>query len=404
MNYKCITDKKNHLNNLAKKEQLLEIKQDLFRELANKSFRMKKYNENDENMNNYNEKSKYYEESKHLENHNNYHQNLYQENNNIYNRRKKIISTNRYNSKSWKNKNNSLKNIKSNSLKNINSSDDDLMYIITKEPNYSQNKLIRRNYKYNENIISHLALPFCHYHKYNVKLPKKYTCNFKNCSCCKFKDSYYNEYTKETSRDYIYPSIDKTSHSNRRYNNVLEKYMAKYKKINLKKLKTKKSKSKNKKKYVKKKVEDNFNKKINESNKKININLRKQNIIEEKKNSNSLNQSKSEEISDMSLNFQKPDSTNLKIPKKKLEELNESSSKDYSLDVPDDINIKDEKDLKNYKNLVDEKNRKSKIHFSVTYYQKLNKSFRVYCNNNKKRKSPYKVKSKEKKIEFLRCE
>ena len=60
----------------------------------------------------------------------------------------------------------------------------------------------------------------------------------------------------------------------------------------------------------------------------------------------------------MSLNFQKPDSTNLKIPKKKLEELNESSSKDYSLDVPDDINIKDEKDLKNYKNLVDEKNRK----------------------------------------------
>ena len=67
-----------------------------------------------------------------------------------------------------------------------------------------------------------------------------------------------------------------------------------------------------------------------------------------------------------------------------MEELNESSSKDYSLDVPDDINIKDEKDLKNYKNLVDEKNRKSKIHFSVTYYQKLNKSFRVYCNDSKK--------------------
>ena len=117
----------------------------MFHELANKSFRMKKYNENDENMNNYHEKSKYYEESKHLENHNNYHQNLYQENNNIYNRRKKIISANIYNSKSRKNKSNSLKNIKSNSLKNINSSDDDLMYIITKEPNYSQNKLIRKN-------------------------------------------------------------------------------------------------------------------------------------------------------------------------------------------------------------------------------------------------------------------
>ena len=120
-----------------------------------------------------------------------------------------------------------------------------------------------------------------------------------------------------------------------------------------------------------------------------------------------MNSSKSEEMSNISLNFQKPDETNVKIPKKNLEELSESSnkslSKSFSLDVPDDININDENDLKQYKNLVNKKNKESKIHFSVKYYQKLNKSFRIYCDeNNKKKSSPFKPKSKEKRFEFLR--
>ena len=284
------------------------------------------------------------------------------------------------------------------------------------------NDQIPKNKNKNDNIISHIALPFCHYHKFNLKLPKKYTCNFKNCSCCQFKDRQnflYYENTKETSRDYIYPSIEKTQTSKKRYNNVLEKYISKYKRRNKKnsedKSKTKK-KYNNGKKLMKKQVVENFNIRNNKNlnDKKINnINLRKAKNFNEDSNKNnnynSRNNSKSkdsinsDQMSDISFKFRKPDDTNLKIPKKVFVEKDNSLSDSFSLEIPDEINIKDENYLKEFKDLVSKKNRKSKIHLSVTYYQKLNKSFKVYCNE-KKKDSPFKTKSKEKKFEFLRYE
>ena len=287
------------------------------------------------------------------------------------------------------------------------------MYIITKSPN-KMNDQIQKNKNKNDNIISHIALPFCHYHKFNLKLPKKYTCKFKDR-----QNFLYYENTKETSRDYIYPSIEKTQTSKKRYNNVLEKYISKYKRRNKKnsedKSKTKK-KYNNGKKLMKKQVVENFNIRNNKNlnDKKINnINLRKAKNFNEdsdkNNNYNSRNNSKSkdsinsDQMSDISFKFRKPDDTNLKIPKKVFVEKDNSLSDSFSLEIPDEINIKDENYLKEFKDLVSKKNRKSKIHLSVTYYQKLNKSFKVYCNE-KKKDSPFKTKSKEKKFEFLRYE
>ena len=303
-------------------------------------------------------------------------------------------------------------------------------------------KILKRNItkkKINDNnIISCLALPFCQYHKFNIKLPKRYTCNFKNCSCCQLRERESrnilyenNENTKESSREYIYPSLDKTESSNKRYSSVLEKYISKNKKKNKQKEKEKEKekekKKKKKKKYVKKKLDDNFNIKIKQNNfnkidkiNNININLKKPKIIKRKNSSSntkskskskskniSLYSSQSGNMSNISLNFQKPEETNTKIPKKTFEELDESLnqnlSEDFSLDFPDDININDDSDLNLYKRTVNKKNKESKIHFSVKYYQKLNKSFKIYCDeDNKKKSSPYKSKSREKKFEFMR--
>lgn len=415
MNYKSITDKKKSLNNSSKNDKILEIKHNLFKELSNNGSRTIRYRDKKEKINFINNNINIYkiknkEESKIQENEID-NQIFYQNNNNIINRNQNELFLNKnYDSKSkfQSNRNKTLSLIKSNSINNNNFEDEnDLMYIISKDTTKNYPNKYSLN-KYNDNnIISCLALPFCNYHKFNIKLPKRYTCNFKNCACWQLKENQpiFNENTKESSRDYIYPSIDKTISSNKKYNNVLEKFISKNKK---------KPKEKNKKKkYIKKKVDDNFNIKTKKNNlNKININLKKANY-EERKNSNSqskkpsMNSSKSEEMSNISLNFQKPDETNVKIPKKNLEELSESSnkslSKSFSLDVPDDININDENDLKQYKNLVNKKNKESKIHFSVKYYQKLNKSFRIYCDeNNKKKSSPFKPKSKEKRFEFLR--
>ena len=415
MNYKSITDKKKSLNNSSKNDKILEIKHNLFKELSNNGSRTIRYRDKKEKINFINNNINIYkiknkEESKIQENEID-NQIFYQNNNNVINRNQNELFLNKnYDSKSkfQSNRNKTLSLIKSNSINNNNFEDEnDLMYIISKDTTKNYPNKYSLN-KYNDNnIISCLALPFCNYHKFNIKLPKRYTCNFKNCACCQLKENQpiFNENTKESSRDYIYPSIDKTISSNKKYNNVLEKFISKNKK---------KPKEKNKKKkYIKKKVDDNFNIKTKKNNlNKININLKKANY-EERKNSNSqskkpsMNSSKSEEMSNISLNFQKPDETNVKIPKKNLEELSESSnkslSKSFSLDVPDDININDENDLKQYKNLVNKKNKESKIHFSVKYYQKLNKSFRIYCDeNNKKKSSPFKPKSKEKRFEFLR--
>jgi len=417
MYHKIITEKKNRLNNSSNKENVLEIKQNLFQELTTQSSQKNKYKDNDDFNNKYINflKSRTNEENTFPDSDIIYENNFIKKYSNINKQRNK----NNYKPQSKNKRNKTLTVIKS--INNFNNKEDDLMYIITKSPN-KMNDQIPKNKNKNDNIISHIALPFCHYHKFNLKLPKKYTCNFKNCSCCQFKDRQnflYYENTKETSRDYIYPSIEKTQTSKKRYNNVLEKYISKYKRRNKKnsedKSKTKK-KYNNGKKLMKKQVVENFNIRNNKNlnDKKINnINLRKARNFNEdsdkNNNYNSRNNSKSkdsinsDQMSDISFKFRKPDDTNLKIPKKVFVEKDNSLSDSFSLEIPDEINIKDENYLKEFKDLVSKKNRKSKIHLSVTYYQKLNKSFKVYCDE-KKKASPFKTKSKEKKFEFLRYE
>ena len=417
MYHKIITEKKNRLNNSSNKENVLEIKQNLFQELTTQSSQKNKYKDNDDFNNKYINflKSRTNEENTFPDSDIIYENNFIKKYSNINKQRNK----NNYKPQSQNKRNKTLTVIKS--INNFNNKEDDLMYIITKSPN-KMNDQIPKNKNKNDNIISHIALPFCHYHKFNLKLPKKYTCNFKNCSCCQFKDRQnflYYENTKETSREYIYPSIEKTQTSKKRYNNVLEKYISKYKRRNKKnsedKSKTKK-KYNNGKKLMKKQVVENFNIRNNKNlnDKKINnINLRKAKNFNEdsdkNNNYNSRNNSKSkdsinsDQMSDISFKFRKPDDTNLKIPKKVFVEKDNSLSDSFSLEIPDEINIKDENYLKEFKDLVSKKNRKSKIHLSVTYYQKLNKSFKVYCDE-KKKASPFKTKSKEKKFEFLRYE
>jgi hypothetical protein len=114
--------------------------------------------------------------------------------------------------------------------------------------------------------------------------------------------------------------------------------------------------------------------------------------------------SESNQISDFEFNFQKPNDINTKIPKnyfnddiseneKEFENSNDDSS---NLELPDDFIINDEKDLNNYKNLVDKSDKKPKTHFSVMYYKRLNKSYnQIYSKD-------LKDKNKVKNFELLR--
>ena len=411
MYYRSITENKNNKKHQSKKQNLFGIKQNIFQELTTRYYHPMKYEDNEDNFNNYIQllNIKKNNEENIIPNDDIINeQNFYTKKNIIINRNKKgLLPSKNYNSKS---KNNTLTIINSNSMNNnIFNEENDLMYIISKIPNKRKNKI--KEYKHKDNnIIAHLALPFCHYHKFNLKLPKKYTCNFKNCSCCRFKENQYSLYseTKETSRDYIYPSIERSIKRNSLYNNVLDKFISRIKKKRKEKEEKENRKKKKKKKLIKKNIDDNFNEELNENNnEKMIINLKKGDFKnEEKKNSqnnnNSLNSLKSDEMSNISFNFQKPDETNLKIPKKNFADFDKSLSKSLSLEMPDEIKIKDEKDLKYFKNLVDENKKKSKIHFSIAYYQKLNKSYKIYCNNNNNKKKYPPGKSKEKKIEFMR--
>ena len=437
MNYKSITDKPNRIKNLSKENKILEIKQNLFKELMNQSSNQIKYRGKLQNINFKKEsinllKTNNKEENKNQGN-DSYNQIYYQNNDNIINRNYNELMQNKnyYDSKFRNNRNGTLTPIKSNTMNNnIYDEEKDLMYIIAETDKKNSQKKYNKKKINDNNIISCLALPFCQYHKFNIKLPKRYTCNFKNCSCCQLRERESrnilyenNENTKESSREYIYPSLEKEESSNRRYSSVLEKFISKNKKKN--KEKEKEKEKKKKKKYIKKKLEDNFNIKTKQNNlnkidkvNNININLKNQRNIKRQNSSSysksksksknvSLNSSQSGNMSNISLKFQKPEETNMKIPKKTYEDsdesLNKSLSEDFSLDFPDDININDDSDLNLYKRTVNKKNKESKIHFSVKYYQKLNKSFKIYCDeDNKKKSSPYKSKSREKKFEFMR--
>ena len=406
MYYKSITEKKNRLNKLSNKENILEVKQKLFSELTTNSSRKFKYKGKEGFTYKFINPSKFKNnEEIFIPDNNNINKDTYLQKTNISTQNE---NRTKYNSKSHNYKNQTLNVINSIPTSNyINHEEDDLIFVIDKEPNKvnEKSKLNIYNIDNNKdnNLISHLALPSCHYHKFNSKLPKRYTCNFKNCSCCQFKErENYNENTKETSRDYIYPSIEKILNTKKRFNSSLEKFMKKSKNKN----KEDKNKENLKKKEKKKKVEENFNVKTRENliKKSINIclkNSNKNNDNKKKKRTSSNNSLDSDQISDISIKFQKPDETNLKMPKKAHVEKDKSLSKSFSLEIPEELNIEDENDLKEFKYLMKEKNRKSKIHFSVNYYQKLNKSYKVYYNNCK-HFSPFKAKSKEKHFEFLR--
>ena len=238
----------------------------------------------------------------------------------------------------------------------------DLIYLLNTSKNEDESET-----DYSERIKFNIALPFCHYHKYNIKLPKKYTCNFKNCSCCGFMETKRapyldnNTHYKNKGGDYIYPNI-KSEKKESKYRSVLDQFK----------------------------------------------NKKKNNIIKVNKTIIS-DSSESNQISDFNFNFLKPNNEIIKIPKNDFISENEfENSNDDTisskLELPGDCNINDGNDLKRFRNLVNNDEKKSKIHLSVLYYKKLNKSYnQIYSKDIKKEDNNHiKGVNKKKNIEYLR--
>ena len=137
MNYKSITDKPNRIKNLSKEDKILEIKQNLFKELMNQSSNQIKYRGKLQNLNFKKEsinllKTNNKEENKNQGN-DSYNQIYYQNNDNIINRNynELMLNKNYYDSKFRNNRNGTLTPIKSNTMNNnIYDEEKDLMYII----------------------------------------------------------------------------------------------------------------------------------------------------------------------------------------------------------------------------------------------------------------------------------
>lgn len=387
MNFnECVaTESKKKINSQSvsqKKENLLDIKQNLYQELTTQSSLKLKYRDNDESskyINYFNlknnednvysefklnkENKKTYNKFSIEKNKENFFENKnYSENSKIKSlNEKKVITQTQNNSKQpIQNKNlfnNSFLNLSNNS-KNF-KNNKDLIYIITPNKNKNNKESEKQSEPDNsDNQIAHLVLPFCHYHKYNLGLPKQYTCNFKNCSCCAFQKKINNSQVEKDSnnyknkKDFIYPKFDSEKKNNKnKYRSVLDQF----KKNNL------------------------------------NINM-----------SNSQITGESNDLDDSSYIFMKPNNINLKISKNDYITENESENLDNSndnnsqgfnnsksndesskLELPFDLN-NDEKDLKKYKNLVNKSDKKSKIHFSIEYYKRLNKSYKqIYSKDIK---------------------
>ena len=256
-----ITENKKKENTKSKKDNILDIKQNLFQQMTTQSSTKFKNRDNDENT----FSNQKYQKNKNLKN--------YEENNSIYydNEEKSIHKD------SPKQKNNKKSTrIKSEKNKNKNKiisairNDNDIMAYFSKTQNknayplndsssneneknnnfdtdkfYNNNDLIyvlstqkEGNKNTNENdteldsyerLTSHVALPFCHYHKYNIKLPKQYTCNFKNCSCCgclgrkKLHNLQDSNSSYKNKPDYIYPVIN-SEKKKTKYRSVLDKF------------------------------------------------------------------------------------------------------------------------------------------------------------------------------------
>ena len=415
-NESYITDNKkteNTQSNKYKKENLVEIKQSLFQALTTQSSKKIKYRDNDEslyknprfinyiNFRNYEDNSIQDIALTNKEKHKN---KLFKtekkKSNQIYKRNDNDTSNlmNTYTNSQIQNQN--LFNY-SNTFFNIDkfNKNDDLMYIVTTNKNNDNENMFENNKEkeiedYNESRkfykrTSHIALPFCQYHKYNIKLPKKYTCNFKKCSCCGVPEYINMPYTPNENYINRTRGINKYNNNNRysKYSfsekdNGRDKDIVKPEKQDYKKFKFKS-------------VLDQLKNK-NKNHKNLYERINKSKISES---------SESNQISDFEFNFQKPNNINTKIPKnyfnydiseneKEFENSNDDSS---NLELPDDFIINDEKDLNNYKNLVDKSDKKPKTHFSVMYYKRLNKSYNQVFS-----KDVHKPINKSKNIELLR--
>ena len=264
INTYIITENKTTENTKGKKDNILDIKQNLFQQMTTQSSRKFKNRDNDENtfsspkyqknknIKNYEEnKSIYYDNNeksmpkdglKHKSNQKSTGMKSEKKRNRNRNRNKKISSIKNdndimtYFSKN-QNKNgyplndsNSNENEKNNNFDTDKfNNNTDLIYILSTQKDGSKNTDENDNELDNyEGLTSHVALPFCHYHKYNIKLPKQYTCNFKNCSCCgclqrkklqNFQDS--NRYKNKP--DYIYPVIN-SEKKKTKFRSVLDKF------------------------------------------------------------------------------------------------------------------------------------------------------------------------------------
>lgn len=430
-----ITDNKkteNTQSNKNKKENLIDIKQSLFQELTTQSSRKIKHRDNDESS---------YKNSKYINyfNFKNIEDNSIpdiilskkeKENNKINETEKKtynkLYKKAEYDINNLMNSNSQIqiKNLFNNSNHYINidnfNNNDDLMYILTTNKN-NDNDIKERETEDESDTdnyykkSSHIALPFCHYHKYNIKLPKIYTCNFKKCSCCGIPDG-INVISNYDNDSYNY-KYNNNKYRNSKYSSN-EKYNNKYKNSKiLNKIKDYK-KNKNSKISNNDKDKEKYNKNIKDFRNIINENknykaTKYKSVLGELKNkniNNKLNKSKitesseSNPISEIEFNFQKPNNINLKIPKndfnddisEKEKEFENSIDESSKLELPDDFNIDDEKDLKNYKNLVNKSEKKPTTHFSILYYKRLNKSYNQVFSNDLQ--GPIKVKN----FEFLR--
>ena len=205
----------------------------------------------------------------------------------------------------------------------------DLIYILSAQKRENEETLDD-----SVQLTSCIGIPFCHYHRFNVQLPKKYVCNFKNCNFYECVDMGNRQKLNDINRpDYIYP-INKTKKRKFKYRSVLDKYR------------------KNK----------NMSTLSEEANQLGNfcLNILKPNDIDIK----------------ISKNNYIGNNINNNIENEKEYSLNESSFLELPFDCSDD------KNLKNYQNLVSKNDKKSKIHFSVNYYKKLNKSYnQVYSKD-----------------------
>ena len=301
----------------------------------------------------------------------------------------------------------------------FNNYNNDSIYILSTQKSENENEdESESNLDSYEILESHITLPFCYYHKYNIQLPKQYTCNFKNCSCCGclMKKRYqmlegYNGYRE--NQDYIYP-VNKTENKKAKFGSVLDKFKKKKNRctlteesnqlgdFGLKPLKPNNTNLKIKKtNYIIENCDDEIGIRDNEkqnSKKYYYKNNNKYGSNSKNLNNKNKNDNKNEEENNYSDNniYSNENYISEKDPENSFNDSN-------LLELPYEEN--DDKNLKRYKYLVNKNDNKSKIHFSVLYYKRLNKSYnQIYSKDFKDNQSNFNIKgiNKNKNIEFLR--